>query len=1027
MNTHKLFNLAIAFVFAFSLFGVPAPVLATSNASVAGAPFTTCENVTEIPQAECEALIALYNSTDGAGWVNHTDWLTTDTPCSWYGVRCGGDHVTKLRLGANQLSGSIPSELGNLSQLTDLGLEFNQLTGSIPAELGNLAQFTWLNLAFNQLTGSLPTEIGELTQLTELYLFFNQLSGEFPSSITSLVNLTTLRYDCWLTSSDPVVIAFLNEKSAYQCAPNLQALPDEEYVSGENWPLGKTVTIEIDDPATQDVNPDHTGQAVVGIADWDPKKTWFGFYFIGEYNLKPGDLVTVSDNTTTKTHTVTSLAITNINPDTNIVSGTTNTGGSVDIWICDENNCVVRKEPVDQNGRWSANFGEPGDEGGEEDTFDIQSYTRVDAAQYDQERDSTQVNWSESNETNPVIIVRRDDNSVFGFYWPQGALLELEIDNPETSKTPDYTASQVFAGSDGWENGFELEGIFDIEPGYLVTLSDGNTTKQHTVTSLAVTNIDIDADTVSGTGYPGSEIHVGTISDDDGSNEASRNIYVDSSGNWLANFAAPVDPSQGISGIGTYDIRLGTGSGAYEIDEDADATSVSWHVPNHTFSVRANYDQVNGSEWILGSTIMIEIDDPSTETNPDYADTATVGLADWDPNQTYFGINTDGYDLKLGDIVTVTDGDITKQLTVSNFMITDVDIDTDQVYGIADPGQRVNIWTCWQSDPCVNRDETADQDGNWTTNFAVPGEQDWEQKTADLQTGSWIDSSVNDYDGDSIMFGWYLFDQSPYAPFVVLGQEGVWLKENTDVISGDVAANIASERPYLTDQSEVTIGQDVQFMDPSSRVMGDTVYLKQGSKVYEIYANELKGRGQILGVNHTPLELPLVPQLPIVPNVNPGTKNFDLKKNSTLTLDAGSYGKLETKKGATITFTGGVYHFTEWSLGDDVKVYFTAPTEIRIASKLDIGSDAFIGPATGADLTARNILIYVMGENGKNGKISASPKAANFGMRSTLIANVYTPNGTLWIHERLTATGAFFGKWVEIGQNVTLTLDNGWH
>jgi hypothetical protein len=47
-------------------------------------------------------------------------------------------------------------------------------------------------------------------------------------------------------------------------------------------------------------------------------------------------------------------------------------------------------------------------------------------------------------------------------------------------------------------------------------------------------------------------------------------------------------------------------------------------------------------------------------------------------------------------------------------------------------------------------------------------------------------------------------------------------------------------------------------------------------------------------------------------------------------------------------------------------------------------------------------------------------------MRAVLNANVYAPNGTLWIRERSTATGAFFGKWVEIGQNVTLTRDNGW-
>ena len=57
------------------------------------APFTGCANQTEIPKAECDALVALYNSTNGAGWTNHTGWLQTDTPCSWYGVYCGAGHV----------------------------------------------------------------------------------------------------------------------------------------------------------------------------------------------------------------------------------------------------------------------------------------------------------------------------------------------------------------------------------------------------------------------------------------------------------------------------------------------------------------------------------------------------------------------------------------------------------------------------------------------------------------------------------------------------------------------------------------------------------------------------------------------------------------------------------------------------------------------------------------------------------------------------------------------------------------------
>jgi hypothetical protein len=74
-------------------------------------------------------------------------------PCSWYGVECSGGYVTWLDLSENQLSGSIPPELGNLANLQRLDLSENQLSGSIPPELGNLANMEAerLCLSCNQL------------------------------------------------------------------------------------------------------------------------------------------------------------------------------------------------------------------------------------------------------------------------------------------------------------------------------------------------------------------------------------------------------------------------------------------------------------------------------------------------------------------------------------------------------------------------------------------------------------------------------------------------------------------------------------------------------------------------------------------------------------------------------------------------------------------------------------------------------------------------------------------------------------
>ena len=121
----------------------------------------------QIPSIERDALIALYNSTDGANWSDNTGWLgAAGTECTWYGVGCSGGHVLGLYLMANQLSGSIPPELGNLSSLNWLYLFLNQLSRSIPPELGNLSSLIRLELSANELSGSIPPELGNLSSLT---------------------------------------------------------------------------------------------------------------------------------------------------------------------------------------------------------------------------------------------------------------------------------------------------------------------------------------------------------------------------------------------------------------------------------------------------------------------------------------------------------------------------------------------------------------------------------------------------------------------------------------------------------------------------------------------------------------------------------------------------------------------------------------------------------------------------------------------------------------------------------------------
>ncbi len=124
-------------------------------------------------QTDRDALISLYNATGGDSWSDKSGWKMAptledgfnDDPCVaplWLGVTCEEDRVAYLDLSENKLTGLIPSELGDLSNLINLILDTNQLTGAIPDELGNLTNLRWLWLWSNQLTGSIPLELGNL-------------------------------------------------------------------------------------------------------------------------------------------------------------------------------------------------------------------------------------------------------------------------------------------------------------------------------------------------------------------------------------------------------------------------------------------------------------------------------------------------------------------------------------------------------------------------------------------------------------------------------------------------------------------------------------------------------------------------------------------------------------------------------------------------------------------------------------------------------------------------------------------------
>ena len=72
-----------------------------------------------VPLSEKQALIDLYVATGGAHWEQNDNWLVTADPCTWIGVGCAGisANVNKLHLPHNNLVGTLPASMGNLTLL----------------------------------------------------------------------------------------------------------------------------------------------------------------------------------------------------------------------------------------------------------------------------------------------------------------------------------------------------------------------------------------------------------------------------------------------------------------------------------------------------------------------------------------------------------------------------------------------------------------------------------------------------------------------------------------------------------------------------------------------------------------------------------------------------------------------------------------------------------------------------------------------------------------------------------------------
>jgi len=124
-----------------------------------GETYIDVNNISDCRTQDSLALVAIYHATNGTNW---TETWNFNEPLDWWaGVSIGSNGcVNIVDLSERNLSGKLPSEIGQLTNLKELNLSYNQLY-ELGGEIAGATELTHLQLNNNRFYQNIPTEIGK--------------------------------------------------------------------------------------------------------------------------------------------------------------------------------------------------------------------------------------------------------------------------------------------------------------------------------------------------------------------------------------------------------------------------------------------------------------------------------------------------------------------------------------------------------------------------------------------------------------------------------------------------------------------------------------------------------------------------------------------------------------------------------------------------------------------------------------------------------------------------------------------------
>ncbi|WVZ50104.1 hypothetical protein U9M48_001391 [Paspalum notatum var. saurae] len=132
--------------------------------------------------------------------------------------------IQVMALSQNKFTGRIPLGISRCQTLQTLTLNRNLFEDHVPAWLATLSQLNHVSIGGNDLTGSIPGSLGNLTMLSVLDLSFCNLSGRIPLELGKITKLTYLHLsENQLTGPFPYFVGNLTELYLLALETNLLA------------------------------------------------------------------------------------------------------------------------------------------------------------------------------------------------------------------------------------------------------------------------------------------------------------------------------------------------------------------------------------------------------------------------------------------------------------------------------------------------------------------------------------------------------------------------------------------------------------------------------------------------------------------------------------------------------------------------------------------------------------------------------------------------------------------------------------